>query len=73
MNLEKLFQKAEIFFGLEESQRLEKKEKLKNSFEKKIKKLKDKIQNTQDNDKKIELKKHLSILKEFLSKLKDDL
>ncbi len=72
MNIEKLFKKAEKFFGLEkeiQDKKEQKKEKLKNSFIKKIASLKSKIKKSDSNDKKIELKKQLNVLKSFLKKL----
>lgn len=74
MNIEKLFKKAEKFFVLDKSiqeKKEIKREKLENSFIKKIANIKKKIKTTQDSDEKKALKQQLGVLKEFLEKLEE--
>jgi len=75
MNIEKLFKKAEKFFGLgvdEQEKREQKRVKLENSLEKKILSIKTKIKRLDDSEKKRDLKKQLKVLKDFLQKIKEN-
>ena len=73
MKLEKIFKKAEKFFGMDEKKqkkKVEKKDRLKFSLEKKISSMKGKIKKMENIQKKDELKSELEVLNKLLDKLK---
>ncbi|PHQ65165.1 MAG: hypothetical protein COB99_05545 [Sulfurimonas sp.] len=73
MNIEKLFKKAKKFFILDEEEqdrKENKREKLKDSLEKKIASLKKKIKKTDNSNEKKLFKEQLEVLREFHKKLK---
>jgi len=68
MKIEKIFKKAEKFFGMEKDEQIKKTKKSKKllaSIEEKIVLIKDKIKNSKNNDKKEEHKRELKILQQL--------
>ncbi len=65
MKIEKLFKRVEIFFKLDEEEQAikgKKRKKLINSLEKKITSMKEKIKESDNKEKKIQLKRELEVL-----------
>lgn len=74
MKIDKLFKKAEKFFGMdkdEQKKNIEKKEKLLATLEEKILSMKVTIKSTENIEKKENLKKELDVLQKLKEKLKD--
>lgn len=74
MKIDKLFKKAEKFFGMdkdEQKKNIEKKEKLLAALEEKILSMKVTIKSTENIEKKENLKKELDVLQKLKEKLKD--
>jgi len=68
MKIEKLFKKAEKFFGMERDEQIKKTKKSKKllaSIEEKIALIKDKIKNSKNSDKKEEHKRELKVLQQL--------
>ena len=73
MKIEKLFKKVENFFSMKKDKQIkkcDKRDKLKQSLNKKILSIKSKIKETANSDKKAELKREMKALKKLKIKIK---